>query len=161
MRTLKRILVAVDWSDASSCAFRLAASLARDNGAQLDVLHVVPLEALMYGPPTEGYLNNLRLELEKYKPTDPKIVVRHLLAEGDPASLILKAASDSGCNLIVLGTHGRKGINRLLMGSVAETVLRKAGCMVLTVRSTASPIAETEAPNECGSQMVPSWNCIN
>ena len=93
------------------------------DGAELDVLHVVPLKALMYGPPTEDHLNNLRNQLEQYKPTDPKIVVRHLLAEGDPASLILKAAKDCNCNLVVLGTHGRNGLNRLLMGSVAETVL--------------------------------------
>ncbi len=114
----------------------------------------------MYGPPTEDHLNNLRNQLEQYKPTDPKIVVRHLLAEGDPASLILKAAKDCNCNLVVLGTHGRNGLNRLLMGSVAETVLRNASCMVLTVRSTASPIADTGTANASNPQMVPSWNCI-
>jgi universal stress protein A len=104
-------------------------------GAQLVVLYVVPLAAVMYGPPPESYVGHLREELCRLKPSDPETRVRHLLAEGDPAAAILKAARENGCELIVMGTHGRTGLSRLLMGSVAEEVVRKAPCLVLTVNS--------------------------
>jgi nucleotide-binding universal stress UspA family protein len=57
------------------------------------------------------------------------------LAEGDPAAEIIRAAQETGAELIVMGTHGRTGLQRLLMGSVAEQVLRKASCPVLTVKA--------------------------
>jgi nucleotide-binding universal stress UspA family protein len=103
--------------------------------AQLVVLYVVPLAAVMYGPPPEGYVEHLREELCRLKPGDPEPSVRYLLAEGRPAAAILRAARENGCDLIVLGTHGRTGLSRLLMGSVAEEVVRKAPCPVLTVNS--------------------------
>jgi nucleotide-binding universal stress UspA family protein len=69
------------------------------------------------------------------RPSDPKVRVRYLLVEGNPAAEILSAAREGNCDLIVMGTHGRTGLNRLLMGSVAEEVVRKAPCPVLTVRA--------------------------
>ncbi len=67
------------------------------------------------------------------KPSDPETRVQHILAEGNPATAILSAARETNCDLIVMGTHGRTALNRLLMGSVAEEVVRKAPCLVLTV----------------------------
>ena len=61
----------------------------------------------MYGPPRPDYYDRLMQELKSYKASDPKVVVRHLLSEGDPATCILATASHVHCDLIVLGTHGR------------------------------------------------------
>jgi nucleotide-binding universal stress UspA family protein len=65
----------------------------------------------------------------------PEVLVEHRLREGDAAEEILQVADDVGADLIVMGTHGRTGLGRLLMGSVAEAVLRRASCPVLTVRA--------------------------
>jgi nucleotide-binding universal stress UspA family protein len=83
----------------------------------------------------EGYRDQIREELHRIRPHDPAIPVTHLLDEGDPATVIADTAGLQNCDLIVMGTHGRTGLRRLLMGSVAEQVLRKATVPVLTVKS--------------------------
>jgi nucleotide-binding universal stress UspA family protein len=135
MLSIRHILVPIDWSELSNRAFQLAASLARDYDAQLLVLYSVPLPAVMYGPPPESYLDHLREELCRLKPSDPKVRVQYLLVEGNPGNAILTAARETHCDLIVMGTHGRTGVNRLMRGSVAEEVVRKAPCLVLTVKA--------------------------
>jgi nucleotide-binding universal stress UspA family protein len=65
---------------------------------------------------------------------DGKISVQHVLLEGEPATEIVHYARDAGIDLIVMGTHGRTGLDRLLMGSVAEKVMREAPCSVLVVK---------------------------
>jgi len=67
-------------------------------------------------------------------PSDPSVSFEHKLLAGDPAAAIVEAADQENVDLIVLGTHGRTGLTRLLMGSVAENVVRKAKCPVLTVK---------------------------
>jgi nucleotide-binding universal stress UspA family protein len=150
MLPTKHILVPMDWSEPSQRAFHLAVSLARERDAQLTVLYVVPLPALMYGPPPECYLDHLYKELCRMRPSDPKVRVRYLVAEGIPVATILNTARESDCDLIVMGTHGRRGLNRLLRGSVAEEVVRRAPCLVLTVRAgvPACLTGEGEAPQE-------------
>jgi nucleotide-binding universal stress UspA family protein len=133
MLPTKHILVPMDWSELSHRAFHLAVSLAREHDSQLTLLYVVPLPALMYGPPPASYLDHLYEELCRMRPSDPKVRVRHLVTEGAPVAAILNVARESGCDLIVMGTRGRRGLNRLLMGSVAEQVVRRAPCQVLTV----------------------------
>jgi nucleotide-binding universal stress UspA family protein len=140
MLPIRQILVPIDWSASSVRAFRLATSLAREHGGRLLLLHVVPLPAVMYGPPAESYLDHLREELDRMKGSDPGVGAECLLAEGDPARAILSAVREGRCDLIVMGTHGRKGLNRLLTGSVAEEVVRKAPCPVLTVKAE-GPVA--------------------
>jgi len=135
MLPIRHILVPIDWAELSNRAFQVAASLAGEHDAKLVVLYVVPLSAVIYGPPPESYLDHLLQELCCIKPSDPKTRVQYLLAEGDPATEILRVARETKCDLIVMGTHGRTGLNRLLMGSVAEEVVRKAPCFVLTVKS--------------------------
>jgi len=89
-------------------------------------------------PPTAG----LAERLESIVLKDPDVpVVRRLLA-GDPASVILRTAEKDNVDLIVMGTHGRRGITRLLMGSVAEEVVRKAPCAVVTVKQSARVAAQ-------------------
>ncbi len=77
--------------------------------------------------------------------SDSQIRVEHHVAEGDPADEILGLCEAMRCDLIVMGTHGRTGLRRLLTGSVAEAVLRRAACPVLVVRTPLRPAPEREA----------------
>jgi nucleotide-binding universal stress UspA family protein len=140
MLPIRIILHPTDFSESAGNAFRLACSLARDHGAQLVVLHVAAPQVSGYAggvliPPPEGYLDELRAKLSGLQARDPKVRVEHRLVVGDPASEILRAASEPRCDVIVMGTHGRTGLGRLLMGSVAEQVVRRAPCPVVTVRA--------------------------
>jgi nucleotide-binding universal stress UspA family protein len=79
-------------------------------------------------------------------PTDPNVPFEHRLLTGDPAEEIVRFADEARCELIVMGTHGRTGFKRLLMGSVAEAVIRRAKCPVLTYRAPRrSPTKELTA----------------
>jgi hypothetical protein len=83
----------------------------------------------------EGYSRAYwRNQLEQIRPTNTDIPVRHVLLSGDPAEEIVRYGRDTGMDLIVMGTHGRTGLERLLLGSVAEKVLRDAACSVLVVK---------------------------
>jgi nucleotide-binding universal stress UspA family protein len=155
MLPIHTILHPTDFSERSALAFRLACALARDYGARLVVLHVTAPPLVAYGEgvviaPTEAetHHDREREELRRLRPADPKVVAEHLLLEGDPVSAILGVAQDAHVDLIVMGTHGRTGLRRLLMGSVAEQVVRRAPCPVLTVRTPfpeAVPSAELHA----------------
>ena len=67
--------------------------------------------------------------------SEAKVPIEHRLEEGDPVTVILRVARESKCELIVMGTHGRSGLAHLLMGSVAEQIVRKATCAVLVVKA--------------------------
>lgn len=141
MLALKTILHPTDFSPRSEYAFRLACSLARDHGAKVIVLHVViPPPAVSYGEmildnDTVAQVDQLWETLRQIKSPDPAVTLEHRLEEGFPATEIVRVATEAGCDMIVLGTHGRTGVGRLLMGSVAEQVVRQASCPVLTVKS--------------------------
>src|SRR5262249_48151337 len=94
----------------------------------------VILGAEVIFPGTEDCQEKLEEELLRMQVPDGRIGVSRRLEEGNPATEILRVAQLSCADLIVMGTHGRRGLNRLLMGSVAEEVVRKATCPVLTVR---------------------------
>lgn len=142
MATMKLILHPTDFSACSEHAFRLACSLARDQGARLVVLHVLDRPVIVYSgvamappaPPPVHDRDAVRAQLDKIQASVPGVAIEHRLEEGDPADAVLQVADDIRCDLIVLGTHGRTGLGRLLMGSVAEKVVRKAKCPVLTVK---------------------------
>jgi nucleotide-binding universal stress UspA family protein len=143
MLAIKTILHPTDFSEGSDYAFRLACSLARDYGAKVVILHVVAPPVVAYGegivpPEPEDYQEALRAQLLEVQPRDPRVPVEHLFVEGEAATEILAAAVDTMADVIVLGTHGRTGLGRVMMGSVAEQVLRRAPCPVLTVKT---PIA--------------------
>jgi nucleotide-binding universal stress UspA family protein len=160
MLALGTILHPTDLSASSEYAFRLACSLARDHGARLIVLHVRPPEILFADspyvmPPDPAQIwEYWHEELCRLQSPDSAVVVEHLLTEGDPTTQILGTAKQNHCDLIVMGTHGRTGVSRLLMGSVAEQVLRKAACPVLTVK-TPSAMAEP-APDQTAHRLVAS-----
>ena len=140
MLPIRKILHPTDFSDRSRAAFEMAGALARDYAAELVIVHVAapapifaPDGIAVAGPTEEPY--EPRVKLAAVRPDDPRVKFSHHLVEGDAADQILKVARAEGVDLIVLGTHGHTGVARLLMGSVAESVLRKAPCPVLTVRS--------------------------
>jgi nucleotide-binding universal stress UspA family protein len=143
MIEFKRILCPVDFSESSTRALAHAAALARWYEAQLTVLHVVPTFDPVqfrgeYGVPVEfvnpvtreEVLHEMRQLLERAG-VSPEA---RLSAEaGDASATIVDQALMTKADLIVIGTHGRRGFKRLLLGSVAETVLHEAPCPVLTV----------------------------
>ena len=100
-------------------------------------------------------LEPLREKLRQLRPTDPKVRVEHRLVEGETATEILRLGQEMKCDLIVLGTHGRTGLGRLLMGSVAERVVRKARCPVLTVK-TPSPDSPSSQDAASESSRIPA-----
>jgi nucleotide-binding universal stress UspA family protein len=166
MLNIRAILVAADFSGCSEDAFRVALSLARDYRARLIVLHVptpppfvTPGELQRTLQRPDGYRAELEGRLRLVYAADSLPEVEYRVEDGDPAVEILAAAREVRCDLIVMGTHGRTGLGRLLMGSVAEQVVRKAACPVLTVKVplpsasagvTASPgHAEEPSPASC------------
>ncbi len=141
MLPIKTILHPTDFSESAMLAFDLACALARDYGARMIVHHVevppvyVHGEAIVPLEPPEAD-TALYEQLKSIRPTDPKIPIEHLLTRGDVVDDILMTAEKSNANLIVMGTHGRGPLMRLLLGSVAEQIVRKASCPVLTVRKS-------------------------
>jgi nucleotide-binding universal stress UspA family protein len=139
MLPIQSILLPTDFSGRSACAFQLACLLARESGAKLIVLHVVePPPFITHGEmdkaleQAQGYRRELTERLHNLRSNDPNMAIEYCLEDGEPVREILNAAEKHHCNLIVMGTHGRTGFRRLLLGSVAEQVLRRARCPVLT-----------------------------
>lgn len=130
MFTIGIILHPTDFSPSANNAFQLACSLARDHGARLIVVHVQPPEC---SPKA------LQADLEKIRPADSTVRVEYRLEEGDPAGAILRVADESRCDLIVMGSHGKSWLERMLLGGVAVTVLRNATCPVLSVKTPSPP----------------------
>lgn len=143
-----KILVPTDFSTLAQTALEMATSLARDRGAKLLIVHVEePPTAygggeLYYGI-EEPNREELKRMLSEVIPTDPSVSYEHRLLIGSPASGINHLAEREEVDLIVMPTHGRTGLLRLLMGSVAEEVVRKAKCPVLTVKAAAAAPAAT------------------
>lgn len=143
---LKRILCPVDFSESSDHAMRYAAALAETFGAELTLLHVVaPVIAALPGetalPDTlQADVDELvdacreRLEQTVGKLAANGLPVQHKILNGVPFVEIIRYARDTEMDLIVMGTHGRTGLGHLLIGSVAERVVRKSPCPVLTVK---------------------------
>jgi nucleotide-binding universal stress UspA family protein len=133
MIRIQKILYPTDFSSYSTPAYFHALGLAENYGASLTILYVYPPGSEGAGD-AETERRHWREQLEQVRPSNPKIAVNHMFLEGDPASEIVRYAADAGADVIVLGTHGRTGVERLLMGSVAEKVMREAPCSVLVVK---------------------------
>jgi universal stress protein A len=144
------ILVPTDFSTASDAVLPQAEALAKQKSASLLILHVEepPLAygggELYYGLPEPNSERILKM-LEDVRPADPTVAFTHRLAMGDPAGEIVRIAAEEGVEMIVLGTHGRSGLTRMLMGSVAETVVRRAPCPVLVYRAAAETLVGRRA----------------
>jgi len=154
MFTLRTILHPTDFSQSADQALLLASSLARDHGAGLIILHVAIPPMSAYGgvmtppPPPQDYRRLAEEQLHQVQVPGTPIEVERRLEVGLPAEVILRVAQEVHCDLIVMGTHGRTGLGRLLMGSVAEQVLRQARCPVLTVKCPPTQAQPSPAPAE-------------
>ena len=145
-----RIIVGVDDSEASKQAVEFAARLAREHDGDLILCHSVNWLPVITGMVSSGAVVDTAPIVEELK-EDGKdeldraasrartfgVVARCLEAEGDPAGRLLEAANDAHCSLIVMGTHGRQGLDRLFVGSTTEAVLRGSTIPVLTLRAGA------------------------
>jgi nucleotide-binding universal stress UspA family protein len=155
-RELQRILVAVDFSPESDAAIHTAFGFARAFDASITLLHVHELPTVMNGivPGVDSDADTkllrdsahaqlatlvLRLQARDPRTLEGGITIETAVEGGTPADVILAHARSGGFDLIVLGTHGRTGLRRLLVGSVAEAVIRGASCPVVTVHLPASP----------------------
>lgn len=144
MIEIKRILVPTDFSDPSAKALAYGSALARLYGSSLEVLHVIDARPFAGTPPVEGYVPELpefARELEKAARSSLARVaeqagmpVTQAMLWGRPHVEIGRYAKAHAIDLIVMGTHGRGFVAHLLLGSVAERVVRTAPCPVLTVR---------------------------
>jgi len=155
---ITKILIPVDFSPHAEHAFGYAAALARRLGAVLTLVHVVedPFAAGAWG--AEGYVPNVGELLQeliagaerqlapwKERPAAQGLTVKTAVITGRPAQAIIEHAGSAGCDLIVMATHGRTGLSHAVMGSVAERVLRRAPCPVLTVRGNAGASETAQA----------------
>jgi nucleotide-binding universal stress UspA family protein len=140
MSTLQNILFPTDLSERADAAFPLACALARDQGARLVALYVDPPPKfhgeVVSRRQTADYEQQLREALGRYQ-APQGVQLEYRLDEGPPAEVICRIATELRVDLIVMPTHGRTGLRRLLMGSVTEEVLRQSPCPVLTVSAPA------------------------
>ncbi len=135
-----KILFPTDFSNLSGAALPLATSIARDRHAELIILHVQEPPAAyaageLYFGPMEPDTDTIRQTLEQVRVNDPGVPCIHHLVMGDPAKEIVRVADDEDVEMIVMSTRGRTGLAHVLMGSVAEKVVRRAACPVLVVKS--------------------------
>lgn len=140
----KRILFATDFGDASTRAFREAISMSRGNGAELVIAHAYRLPNVAIPGSPELYD-----EWDRRLREDAEARLRVLVDEagrrgvkasplvlfGDPQEVLVQAAKNRSADLLILGTHGRRGVSRLFLGSVASHIISTAPCPVLTVRA--------------------------
>jgi nucleotide-binding universal stress UspA family protein len=147
MLPMQTIRYATDFSESSGLAFQVASALAHDYNARLVIVHVPQPPVVIYSPagdllpPGPDYRLVAREQLGRLV-IPANVRAEYRLADGEVGAAILKLAREVRADLIVLGTHGRTGMDRWIVGSVAEEVLRKASCPVLTVKT---PIARASA----------------
>lgn len=145
MKSFHRVMIATDLTPASGPAFRAAVELAED-GAELTIVHA-------YRPPTVNQVDALAPALyeqwdaglraaaeQRLRPLvegarREGVDARALVLSGPPSEAIAQAAQDNRADVLVLGTHGRKGMSRFFLGSVASRVISMASCPVMTVRA--------------------------
>jgi len=139
-RKISRILVATDFSPQASNALEWARSLAGALGAKLVLLHVIDIFSLaevacvMGGPdPLNLFRDQARKSMGELKALIPE--AETAVREGSPRPLIVDTALEMNCHMIIMGTHGRSGLAHLLLGSVAEYVVRNSKVPVLTIRA--------------------------
>ena len=156
----RRVLYPTDFSEPSQIAFDYALRMAAEPGAKIIVFHAVETlgpENVTYGeavsnPQPHAYHERLMDDLRKITSSRADLAFEYVLSEEEPASAILAAAAKYACDLIVMGTHGRHGLQRFLHGSVTEQVIRGADCPVLVVKSPrVAPLEQMHESPQCGS----------
>ncbi len=149
MLTWDRILCAVDFSEPSRLAMEAAADLARRYGSHLTLVHAheaptVARPDVLLAPPElfEASARESEQKLEQWRTEAQRLAgrtVQSLLLKGNAAVEIVRAAEDDRSDLIVIATRGRTGLKRVVLGSVAEHVVRMAPCPVFVVRGVREP----------------------
>jgi nucleotide-binding universal stress UspA family protein len=155
MLPFRTLLHPTDFSELSAHALGLAARLAQDYDARLILLHVV-------APPIAAYAEGdvladlheisaaMREQLNEVPVPRPEGTVERRVVQGDPVTEILRAATEAGADLIVMGASGRSGLERLLLGDVADQVLRRTTCPLLVTRG---PVPE-RAPGQAAADQA-------
>ena len=156
MITMRTVLVPYDGSEFSRKALHHAVSLARWYKAAITLLHVDPRETYVaetggdaWGSPVDaGERKRMIAWLAEIGAAarNADVAVEARVTEGRPTSEIVRVAKEIGADLVVMGTHGRSGFDRLVLGSVTEKVLRHAPCPVLTVTSKTVPVYRSGRP---------------
>jgi nucleotide-binding universal stress UspA family protein len=144
----RKILCPVDFDPNSVDALAHAAALAMNSGSTLYLLHILQINPLTAQGAAQGYagkdfydsqVEHARGRLEQYAHSIPAEVRRELAVEiGEPGNLIIAAQQRLGADLVVMATHGRRGLKHLVLGSVAERIVRESTAPVLTVRAAAA-----------------------
>ncbi|MCI0527854.1 MAG: universal stress protein [Nitrospira sp.] len=147
MIIIKKILVATDFSDYAKEALDYAVYLAKNLEAEIYLVHVFEIQFFIHAgvspsiqPEVYKWIERSKIEVSKMLKALVETVQQEgvktssILKEGTPFLEILKTAKEVSADLIVLGTHGRTGLSHVMMGSVAERVVRKSTCPVFTVR---------------------------
>lgn len=159
--TADKILYATDFSPGSEIARELASFLASSSGATLYIAHVDDVTPdLVPGDIGYGYIPAIdEIAREQYDklqsivPTIPGVKFQHRFMRGEPVESLLQLAEKEHADMIVIGTHGKTGMKRILMGSVAEDVVRRARCPVLTVRQSAEGF-QIGKPSESATSQI-------
>lgn len=136
MATLKKLLAPTDFSDLSSRGVRYACQLAKDVGAELIIFNVVLLDEANIIDKQEMERHRERLDkfiADKIADVSSSLKIRKIVDAGDAYGTILDCADNEHVDLIVMSSHGRSGLARMLIGSVTDKVLRGASCPVLVV----------------------------
>jgi nucleotide-binding universal stress UspA family protein len=158
MIVLRNVLVAVDFGEASEAALTYGRNFARQFGARLHVIHVLENRFLrpMLNDPQAIENATCQHLLDRLTVVDRESLkaVAVVRTSDDPADEIVRYAREQGIDLIVLGTHGRRGVEHLLLGSVAERVVRTAGCPVLTVKNPEHKVVVSDRQKEVGHDRV-------
>ena len=136
MAMIKKILAPTDFSDLSARGVRYACQLAKDVGAELVVINIVTLDESNVANKREVERHKLELDefmTDKVVGAGSDLIIRKVVEPGQPYSTIVYWAANEGIDLIVTSSHGRSVLSRVLMGSVAEEIMRKSTCPVLVV----------------------------
>lgn len=143
----KKILFCTDFSENSHYAFTYALNIAKNYSSKLVILHVAP--GIVHPDELSTYLPSEKLDelkIVRKKNVDQQLETHYLkkmenfkesqviVKEGQPFLEIIRTAKNEGVDLIIMGTHGRTGLDHMLLGSTAEKVVRQSPCPVLTIR---------------------------
>jgi universal stress protein A len=154
------ILFPTDFSQYNDAALQYASSLAAETGATLHIVHVQDPRSMstmtgeassLYSAVWQEEAEKARELLEGISPTRAGVHCEHHCIVGIPEDEIVSFASENDCDLIIMASHGRTGLSRLLMGSVAEQVMRRAHCPVLIIKQ---PVAE-KVPTPTPAKLAP------
>jgi nucleotide-binding universal stress UspA family protein len=161
---IKKILFPTDFSEFNDAALEFASRLAAESGAILYIVHANDMEQIAavmfdsgYPFPSDAETRQvMHQKLEKVVPTVPGVKYQHCHLRGTATGEIVGFVEQQGIDLIVMASHGRTGIGRLLMGSTAENVMRQAPCPVLIVKQPATTAATDEVDLEPAPHAVES-----